>query len=61
MTISITNIWRTQVIVKTTTIEKIIFIDSKKTLDKCMIETQFLSGHQAIIGIPIVKRPPGDQ
>jgi hypothetical protein len=42
MTILVTNIWHTQVIVKTTTIEKIIFIASKKTLDKCMIETQFL-------------------
>ncbi len=33
---------------------------AKRTLEKCMIETQSLGGRKTIIGNPISKQPPGD-
>jgi hypothetical protein len=48
-------------IVKKTIIEKIVSDVDWKMLDKCTIETQSLNDHQVIVGIPIVKRPLGDQ
>jgi hypothetical protein len=48
-------------IVQKTIIEKIISDIDWKMLDKCTIETQSPNNHQVIVGIPIVKRPLGDQ
>jgi hypothetical protein len=59
MSISIANIWRTQVIVGRTTIEKIILDVSMKMLDNYIIETRSPNNRKTIIGIPIAKRPKG--
>jgi hypothetical protein len=56
MIILLTNIWHTQVIVKKTTIEKIVFGIDRKMLEKCTIKTQSPSNCQTVVGIPIARR-----